>query len=135
MKTQISLLLVSLGLVLSCQQYNSTAQLESEIGTIKVAIMYPNDVDKTFDMNYYTNKHMPMLSELFGANMKQYKIDSGISGRTSADKAPFLAIGYLYFENLSDYQKVFRLHSEKILNDIPNYTNAKPIVQISEIVI
>ena len=35
---------------------------------------------------------------------------------------------------ISDYENVFGQHREKILGDIPNYTNIRPIVQISEVV-
>ena len=45
----------------------------------------------------------------------------------------YLAIGYLYFDKLSDYQESFAPHAEKIVNDIPNYTNIQPVVQISEV--
>ncbi len=103
-------------------------------GMIKVTILYPNGEGKKFDMDYYSNKHMPMLAELFGDQLKQYEIDKGISGRTPADPVPYLAIGYLYFETLSAYQEIFKANVEKIRGDVQNYTNIQPIVQISEVV-
>jgi len=33
----------------------------------------------------------------------------------------------------SAYQEVFDPNAEKIISDIPNYTNSQPIVQISEV--
>ena len=105
-----------------------------ESGMIKVTIMYPNEEGKTFDMDYYKNSHMPMLAELFGSAMKQYKIDNGIGGRTPEEPIPFLAIGYLYFDKLSDYEQAFGPNADQILGDIPNYTNIRPIVQVSEVV-
>jgi uncharacterized protein (TIGR02118 family) len=96
--------------------------------------MYPNEEGKTFDMNYYSTKHMPMLKDLFGESLKLLEIDKGISGRTPNEPIPFLAIGYLYFDKLSDYQNAFGPNAEKILSDIPNYTNIQPVVLISEVV-
>jgi len=39
---------------------------------------------------------------------------------------------YMYFESIEAYQNSFGPNAEKIRNDIPNYTNIQPIVQISE---
>jgi len=121
-----------IGLLSSCQQVNSSNNAQTKKGMIKVAILYPNDEGKTFDMDYYSNKHMPMLVNLFGDSLKKIEIDKGISGRTPNDPIPYLAIGYLYFENLSAYQKSFAPHAAKIRGDVSNYTNIQPIVQISE---
>ncbi|NRB51677.1 MAG: EthD family reductase [Saprospiraceae bacterium] len=101
---------------------------------IKVAILYPNGEDKTFDMDYYSTKHMPMVAGLFGDAMKAMAIDKGMAGRTPEEPLPYLAVGYFYFNQLSDYENAFGPNAEKILSDIPNYTNIQPVVQISEVV-
>ena len=129
---RLQLCLLALILV-SCQEPKSTGN-EVLSGTIKVTIMYANGDDKTFDMDYYTQSHMPMLAELFGKAMIKYEIDEGMAGRTPDDPLPYLAIGYLHFNSLSDYQEAFGPNAEQILNDIPNYTNIRPTVQISKVV-
>lgn len=75
-----------------------------------------------------------MVANLFGDLLKHYAIEKGMAGRTPDEPIPYLAIGYFYFDQLSDYQNAMGQNAEKILNDIPNYTNVKPIVQISEVV-
>ena len=109
-------------------------QLSIKKDMIKVTILYPNSNGKTFDINYYTNHHMPMVADLFGDTLKGYNIDQGISGRTPEDTIPYLAIGYFYFDTLIEYQNVFDANAKKILDDIPNYTNIQPVVQISKVV-
>jgi len=74
-----------------------------------------------------------MLANLFGDSLKDLAIDKGIAGRTPDEPMPYLAIGYLYFDDLSAYENSFGPNAEKILGDIPNYTNIQPIVQISEV--
>ncbi|MBN8675587.1 MAG: EthD family reductase [Chitinophagales bacterium] len=101
---------------------------------IKVTILYPNAAGKKFDMDYYSNTHMPMVAGLLGDSLKLFEIDKGIAGRTPADPIPYLAIGYLYFDRLSAYQNSFRPHAEKIRSDIANYTDIQPVIQISEVV-
>jgi len=124
------LIILSVILLSSCQQSAS----ESKKGKVKVTILYPNSTGKTFDMDYYANKHMPMVADLLGDSLKGLDIDKGMSGRTPEDPLPYLAIGYLYFNQLSDYQNSFAPHAEKIVADIPNYTNIQPIIQISEVI-
>lgn len=111
-------------------QENSTAL---EIGTFKVAILYPNGEDKTFDIDYYEKKHMPMVAGFLGKNLKFYEIDKGIAGRTPNDKAPFAAIGYFYITDVAEYNKAIAQNREAIISDFKNYTNIQPVVQISEI--
>jgi len=124
--------LAVMALCIACQNNDSKAS-KTDQGLVKVTILYPNAEGKTFDMEYYQTKHMPMLAELMGEAMTHYKIDKGISGRTAEEPIPYLAIGYLYFESLEAYQTAFGPHAEKIVGDIPNYTNIQPILQISEI--
>ena len=134
MKTKFVLLVISaLALISSCQQAESTDTSKIKKGMIKVTILYPNGDGKTFDMDYYSNKHMPMVASLLGDSLKLLEIDKGISGRTPEEPIPYLAIGYLYFDRLSAYQNSFGPHAEQIVGDVPNYTNIQPVVQISEV--
>jgi uncharacterized protein (TIGR02118 family) len=134
MKTKINLLILGVILLFtSCQQITSRETSKIKKGMIKVTLLYPNGDGKTFDMDYYANKHMPMVANLLGDSLKMLAIDKGIAGRTPDDLIPNLAIGYLYFDKLSAYQNSFGPNAEKIISDIPNYTNIQPIVQISEV--
>ena len=101
---------------------------------IKVSIIYPNSEGKAFDMDYYTNNHMPMVAGLFGEPCKGYGIDKGVAAGRPGEPLPFIAIGYFYFEKVSDYESAFGPNAEAILGDIPNYTEIQPIVLISEVV-
>lgn len=126
--------LIALMILMSCHGNQAHKQAEQSQPGIKVSIMYPNNDDVRFGMDYYSQQHMPMLAQLFGSKMIRYEIDQGVGGRAEGEKAPFVAIGHLYFEKLSHYQEAFGTHSERILGDIPNYTNVQPVVQISELV-
>ncbi|WP_338875424.1 EthD family reductase [Spirosoma sp. SC4-14] len=99
----------------------------------KVAILYPNGEGKTFNMDYYERKHMPMVAGYLGKNLKFYEIDRGISGRTSTDKVPYLAVGYFYVKDVAEYNKAIGQNREIIISDFKNYTNVQPVIQISEV--
>lgn len=133
MKTKISFLLIAFGLLFGFRQHQSTVNPIIKKGMIKVAIFYPNGEGKTFDMNYYSTKHMPMAAQLFGDSLKAMAIDKGLASGTPDTPLPYLAIGYFYFETLSACQNSMKAHSAKLRADVPNYTNTKPVVQISEV--
>ncbi|MHA4847396.1 EthD family reductase [Flavitalea antarctica] len=99
----------------------------------KVAVLYPNGDGKTFDMDYYEKKHMPMVAGFLGKNLKFYEIDKGIAGRSPNEKVPFLAIGYFYISDVAEYNNAVAKNREAVVSDFKNYTNIQPVVNISEI--
>lgn len=99
----------------------------------KITILYPNGEGKTFDMNYYETKHMPMVAAYLEKNLLYYEIENGISGRTPNDKAPYLAVGSFYVKDIAEYNRAISQHRDNIISDFKNYTNIQPIIQISEL--
>lgn len=100
---------------------------------IKVSVMYPNSSDANFDIEYYCNTHMPMVEGLLGDSLKGGNVDYGLAGGAPNEMAPFIAMGHMIFDSVDSFQNAFGPHAEKIMADIPNYTNTQPQIQISEI--
>ncbi len=134
MKTKITLLVVVAGLLYGFTKYESSGESKIEEGMVKVAIFYPNGEGNTFDMDYYTNNHMPMAAGLFGDKLKAMVIDKGLGGGAPDSTAPYVAVGYFYFADIATCQSEMGTHSEALRADVPNYTNIKPVLQISEVV-
>ena len=132
-KINIFLLILAFVALISCKTTQLNNSATAETGLFKVAILYPNGEDKTFDMDYYEKKHMPMVAGFIGENLKFYEIDKGVSGRTPNDKPPFVAIGYFYIKDVAEYSQAIAKNREAVVNDFKNYTNIQPVVQISEI--
>lgn len=128
----LSLCFALIGLI-SCKSSQLKHLPTPETGMFKVEILYPNEEGKTFNMNYYEKAHMPLMAGLLGKNLKFYEIDKGIAGRTPNDVVPFVAIGYFYCYDVTEYNKVVGQNIVIILNDIKKYTNIQPTIQISEI--
>ncbi len=103
-------------------------------GMIKISIIYPNGEGKTFDMDYYQEKHMPMVAELFGEALVGYGIEQGIGGRTPDAPVPYLAMGYFYFKSVEEFGAAMGPNALKIREDIPNYTNIEPEVLVSRVI-
>ncbi len=123
---------VLIGLI-SCRSSQLKHSPIPETGMFKVEILYTNGEDKTFDMEYYEKKHMPMMAGFLGKNLKFYEIDKGIAGRTATDKVPFVAIGYFYIYDIAEYNKAIAQNRDAVISDIKKYTNIQPVIQISEI--
>lgn len=130
MKTKIFFAALLLLLVTGCQEQTDVIKK----GSVKISILYPYAEGKTFDMEYYTNKHMPMVAELFGEPLIRYDIEKGIAGRNPDEPLSYVAIGSFYFDTLESYKEAFGRNAERILNDIPNYTDIEPAVQISAVI-
>lgn len=102
-------------------------------GMIKVSVLYPNGEGTKFDMDYYCNKHVPMVAGLLGDSVKGATVEKGISGAMPEEKSPFAAMGNLYFDSVESYLNSFGPNAEKIMGDIPNYTNITPVILVSEV--
>ncbi len=100
---------------------------------IKISVLYPNADDRTFDMAYYSEKHMPMVQDLCGGACKEIAVDEGLGGGEPGSPPPFVAVGHLLFDSLESFQSSFGPHAAEIMADIPNYTNATPTVLVSEV--
>lgn len=130
---RIILSMIIFGFAFSCDSQNSNQSSTSESVLFKVAIMYPNGEGKSFDMAYYQSNHMPMVASFLGENLMHYEIDQGISGRTASDEATYVAIGYFYVQDIAKYNEAIGQNRDSVINDIKNYTNIQPIIQISKV--
>ena len=126
-------LVSALFILLCCVTIQVSAQSTVTAGLFKVTILYPNGDDKTFDMDYYEKKHMPMVAGFIGKNLKFYEIDKGLSGRAPNDKVPYLAVGYFFISDVAEYNKAIAQNRDAVVSDFKNYTNIQPVVFISEI--
>lgn len=107
---------------------------EEEKGLIKVSIIYPFSEGKTFDMEYYKTKHMPMVAGFLGSNLIKYTIEKGLASGIPDTPLPFMAIGTFYVKSLSDYQAAIGPNRDVIRADFANYTNVTPVIFISQVV-
>jgi uncharacterized protein (TIGR02118 family) len=130
-------LIVSFFLLTTCftafsQEKKNMAVVER--GLIKVSIMYPYAEGKTFNMEYYETKHMPMVAAFLGSNLIKYTIEKGLGSGIPNQPLPFMAIGTFYVKSLSDYQAAIGPNRDAIRADFSNYTNISPVILVSEVV-
>jgi len=97
---------------------------------IHVHIFYPQS--SRFDMAYYCEKHMPMVQARIGAACTGFTVDAGLAGGAPGAPAPYAAIGTLHLTSVEALQTALARHGAEIMGDVPNYTDAQPVLQISE---
>lgn len=105
-----------------------------EKGLIKISVMYPFAEGKTFNMEYYETKHMPMVAGFLGSNLVKYTIEKGLSSGIPNQPLPYMAIGTFYVKSLSEYQAAIGPNRDAIRADFANYTNVAPVILVSEVV-
>ncbi len=100
---------------------------------IKVSVLFPNSESSKFDMDYYCNRHIPLLQKKLGTACRRVAVEQGLSGAVPGSKPTFAAMGHLYFESVEAYQTAFTPHAAEIMEDIPNYSNVQPTIQVSTV--
>lgn len=132
------LLLTTYCVAFSQEKWSGKSKIDSvdvtEKGLIKISIMYPYAEGKTFNMEYYETKHMPMVASCLGANLVKYTIEKGLSSGVPNQPLPFMAIGTFYVKSLSEYQAAIAPNRDAFRADFVNYTNVIPVILVSEVV-
>lgn len=102
-------------------------------GMIKVCVMYPNAEGKNFDMEYYINNHVPLVSKTLGDALKEASYDKGVAGGAPGSPATYVAMANLYFNSMEEFGYAFATGVPTLMGDLPNFTDITPVVQISEV--
>lgn len=103
-------------------------------GMIKVSVLYPNGDGKKFDMEYYNNSHIPLVSKTLGDALKAASYDKGLGGGTPGSPAIYVAMANLYFNSMEEFGHAFATAAPTLMGDLPNFTDIAPVVQISEVI-
>lgn len=92
---------------------------------IRLSVLYPGGDEVTFDHDYYKNTHVPMACAAWNVGAE---IDKGIDG-------PNVAAVHFFFENMEQMQTAMGSpDTAAVMADVANYTNASPVLQVSEVV-
>jgi uncharacterized protein (TIGR02118 family) len=91
---------------------------------IRMSVLYPSGEGSTFDHDYYRDTHVPLCRSTWG--VERTEIDKGING-------PNTAAVHIFFDSMDAMQAAMaNPGTAAIMADVANYTNIKPVMQISE---
>jgi uncharacterized protein (TIGR02118 family) len=100
---------------------------------IKVSVLYPEGDGSTFNMDYYLNRHIPMVRAKLGTVCKSAAVEQWLGGVTPGCHRPSPLWAISAFDSVEAFQAAFGPHAGAIMSDIPNYTNVQPTIQVSEV--
>lgn len=100
---------------------------------VKISIIYPNRKNSWFDMDYYINRHLPVTIKFMSGRpgFRGLSVDKGLKSEFWNSKSIFIAQCNFLFDTEKDFFNAYKSHADKIKNDIKNYTDIKPVIQIS----
>lgn len=104
---------------------------------VKISILYPNNKGSRFDLSYYSKKHMPMAIDLLGTHtgFKGVSVEHGLGGGIPGTEATYVAMCHYHFDVVESFMAAFTPHAATLQNDMQNYTDIEPIIQINEVLI
>ncbi len=100
---------------------------------LKASLMYPLELGQRFDLDYYCDKHMPLVQELLGSCCKKIEVDQGLVGMDVTTPSPYVAVGHIYFDSVEEFKRAYAMNSEAIKKDRSNYTDIEPIIMFSRV--
>ncbi len=103
---------------------------------IRLQAFYPNTKDGHFDHDYYVNRHAPVVHELLDPlGLVGFEVSRGLESM-EGDQAPYTCVVTATFVSREAMDQGFSgERRERLLNDIPNFTDVAPIIQISEVLL
>jgi uncharacterized protein (TIGR02118 family) len=94
---------------------------------ISVVILYPKSDESTFDMDYYTTKHMPMFADALGDACQGWGV--------SAPAAKYHAVAWAMVDSKEAFDAAMAEHGREVMGDLANYTTTKPELIIGDVVV
>jgi uncharacterized protein (TIGR02118 family) len=97
-----------------------------------VSVLYPLAGGKRFDLDYYMNTHIPLVERLLiPAGLKQTKVFQ--SAVTPGTEPEFGIIAELFFDTAEELHAALAAHGPETQADIPNFTDATPIIWLGRV--
>jgi uncharacterized protein (TIGR02118 family) len=97
-----------------------------------LAVYYPWQADAKFDDDYYRNKHLKMLADLYGKSVGKMQIRKGLHKGDGSAPA-FVTALTVEIRSMDAYEAASKEHVSKLIADVPNFTNIRPVAEIEEI--
>lgn len=102
---------------------------------IQVHVLYPAGEGNTFNHDYYSSTHFPLVGAKLGPmKLRGGRLFKAIAGPDATTPSAYMGGGTLLFDSVADFQAAFGVHGPAIMGDLPNFTNTQPTIFVSEII-
>jgi len=104
--------------------------------SITVTVMYPDKPGSKFDMDYYLNNHGPLVHKLWGPHgLTGLKVLKGLATPDPSTPPPYRIMALVGFESLDHFMAAVAAAGKEVMDDIANFTDAPPDIQINDDVV
>src|SRR5436309_16023728 len=86
-----------------------------EVTLVRISVFYATAEGKKFDHDYYVNRHMKLVRERLGSfGLVRTEADKPLAGGAPGAPAPYVPIGHVYFNSLTDGQNDMGDHGKEL---------------------
>ena len=97
-----------------------------------LTVTYPKSKGATFDFNYYREKHLPEVGKAFGPFGLGYaSVLKGEESLDGNDPAFFVTAILSFAEEQGARDAVASDACKALIEDVPNFTSTKPVMQFN----
>lgn len=98
-----------------------------------VSVVYPKTEKSHFDHAYYMQTHVPLVQRLWGSHgMSKATVLRGTGSLGGG--AAYELICLLEFPDRETFLKAAGAHADQIMEDVPRFTDIRPIIQFNDVV-
>ena len=96
-----------------------------------LTIVYPSGEGIHWDADYYRDHHMQTIMKLYGASIERFELRK-VNAPAGGPAAPFLGAINIWVKDLKAFEDNNAKHGAELVADVPNFTNAQPVIQYDE---
>ena len=100
--------------------------------TTSLQVLYPQTEGTTFDHDYYVNTHLPLVAKHMGPHIQATQACKGLAGGPEQPAGYYIIVTMTFADPAA--LDAAMAQAGPVLEDIPNYYNAEPVMLIGEVV-
>lgn len=124
--------MTSLGALFSAPLSAGDKSAKSSSARQCLAVYYPWQADAKFDYDYYRDKHLKMLADLYGKSVGKMQVRKGLRKGDGSPPA-FVTALTVEIKSMEAFEAAGKEHRPKLIADLANFTNIIPVAQIEEV--
>ncbi len=106
---------------------------DSAAGVNCMTIVYPAGAGLTFNADYYRVHHLVTILKLYGKSISRFQLRKVPPAAAGAPPVAYSAAINIWIADLDAFNANNAKHGATLVADVPNFTNAQPVIQFDKI--
>ncbi|HZF16776.1 MAG TPA: EthD family reductase [Steroidobacteraceae bacterium] len=98
-----------------------------------ITVLYPSGPDAKFDFAYYQSHHIPLIMRLYGKGVAKMELRRTVANKDGSPVA-YIAVINIWVGSDKLFDDAGAKHAQELIDDVPNFTNMRPVILNGEIV-